>query len=456
MRSDLNGENVQPFFESGSRCSCPDRPSVIPAMTIDKTNIQRPVMYWISLEGHLNVADIHGCYCNVVMSAITSGGLLPISLTVDKIHVFWTVLTKDQIYFSKKEYPSYTNKTNIPKTFVKSFTFLPNVRSIKAFGKSLQPYPTVNCLIPRQLPYNAEKIRETTNSITVKLPTPVFDYEVCEKYNLPTTLYTIYASQCLNEDNKCERIKMQTYEQQYEIRNLKPFTKYKIKLALNNSYGNLDISDGVVLRTGVGTPGRPENLTVQVLTPTLMAVYWTPPKVLNSAAVIYEVHWRSTRLINGVRQKGERLIKDTERMADSRFFTTLQPLLPGEEYAVYVRVYPVHFNEFHNESFNRSVQMYPEPNNLTLSGASMNSLNISWVPSQNLTIGYILEYKDVALEEWQNTTKVNTKKDRMTYCIEGLQPRTLYKFRLVLRYPVYKKNFIWPTDGRFTFQTLGK
>jgi len=261
-----------------------------------------------------------------------------------------------------------------------------------------------------------------------------------------------------NESSKCEEISVQTYERRYEIQNLKPFTEYKLKLALSNLYEKtLKFGEEVMLKTSVGKPSRPENVMVQALTPTLAEVYWMPPKMLNSAVVHYEVHWRSNDLLqNGMRQKGEQLIEKPKRTADGRFFTTLQSLLPGQEYLVYVRVYPVNFHDFYNDSLRQRIRMYSEPNNLIMNGVSVNSMNISWIPTVNLTIGYILEYQDVAMEKWQVVQHVEVYEDQVMYRIEHLQPRTLYKFRLRLKYPKYQ-DFIWePSDGRFTFQTLGK
>lgn len=461
MKSDLEGKNVQYFFgNNGSTCTCLQRP-LISTLTIDKTNIQKPMMYWISSDGHLNVADIYGCACNVILKTSFKAASLTF-LTVDKINVYWSNETKDQIYFFKKEHFFVTDKENASKLEVKSF-YLPNVRRIMALGKSLQPYPTAKCLIPRQMGYNVERVNETESSIVVSLPQPSPE-RGCQRYSLPTTLYTIHVSHCSkNGPRKCEetRQEVQTYEKLYEIRNLKPFTEYKLKLALSNFYADLlsmkpEFGVDVVLKTSVGKPSMPENVTIQVLTPTLAAVYWMPPKMLNSAVVHYEVHWKLIQMKNGVRQKGERLIKEPERTADGRFFTTLQPLLPGQEYLVYVRAYPANFNDFYNESLNKSIRMYSEPNNLTVTGVNVNSMNISWTPSVNLTVNYILEYKDVAMEKWQVARLVEVNGSQVMYHIEGLQPRTLYKFRLRLKYPMYKEDFVWPSDGRFTFQTLGK
>ncbi|XP_061926816.1 proto-oncogene tyrosine-protein kinase ROS isoform X9 [Apis cerana] len=453
MRSNLDGRDIQPFFNYIDDCSCPYRPSVSPVMTIDSTNFQKPVMYWISLEGHLNIADIDGCACNLIASASFNKGLPPKSLTVDKMNIYWSNIAEDQIYFVNKKYPDDAE--------IRHF-YLPFVRSIKALGKSLQTYPIANCLIPHRVFYNVEEMKKSANSITVRLPDPVPQFG-CERYSLPTTLYTIYVSQCLeNDPNMCEngdRIKLQTYKKEYEIKDLKPFTNYGLKLALSNYYTNLEsmsleFGSGVVLQTEAGAPTAPENVTVEALTPTLAIVYWMPPKILNAPAVRYEVHWRLVRLINGARQKGE-FIKGTERTTDGRYFTMLEPWLPDQEYLVFVRAYPTHVNDVYSESSSQVVKMYPEPNNLTLTGVSVNSLNVSWIPTINLMVRYTLEYKDVAMEDWQVANDFKVDKDRVTYFIKKLQPRTLYKFHLLLRYPNYKKDFVWPTDGRFTFQTLG-
>ncbi|XP_036141230.1 proto-oncogene tyrosine-protein kinase ROS isoform X3 [Monomorium pharaonis] len=459
MQSDLEGKNVQYFFKNNdSTCTCPYKPSQVSTLTIDKTNIQKPMIYWIS-DGHLNVADISGCACNVVLRASFKTATLTAFLTVDKMNIYWSNETKDQIYFLRKEHSFTTNKENASKPEVKSF-YLPNVRRIRALGKSLQPYPTAMCLIPRQTGYSVARVSETANSIVVSLPQPSPEYG-CQKYSLPTTLYTIHVSRCSkNEPITCEETRVQTYKRYHEIQNLKPFTEYRLKLALSNFYADLlsmkpEFGTDVVLKTSAGRPSMPENVTVQVLTPTDLAVYWMPPRLLNSAVVYYEVHWRSVLRQNGVRQKGEQLIKDPVFTTNGRFFTTLQSLLPGQEYLVYVRVYPANYNDFYNESRSQRIRMYSEPNNLTMNGVSVNGINISWVPSVNLTIRYILEYKDVAMEEWQIARHVEVNKDQVMYRVEGLQPRTLYKFRLRLRYPTYKEDFVWPSDGRFTFQTLG-
>ncbi|KAK2578971.1 hypothetical protein KPH14_011171 [Odynerus spinipes] len=424
MQSDLNGQNIQPFFNRVGNCSCPYRPPVSPIMAMDITDISNPVLYWVSLEGNLHIADINGCVCNVVVNpGFDRADFAFASLTVDRMNVYWTNAMDTKLYLVNKKYPDKREITSINSPYVKS---------IKALGKSLQPYPKPECLTPRRTTYHIDEVKKTTDSITVKLPQPLPHYG-CKAYNLPRTLYLMHVYECAeNSSSEChtsadskEKTEYRTYEREYAIRNLKPFTWYSIKLCLTNVYAergktHSEFGSSVMLRTGAGAPTAPENVTVQVLTPTLAAVYWMPPKIFNSAAVSYEIHWRSDRLINGVRQKGEQLVKDTEHTDNGKFVATLQPLLPGQVYLIYVRAYPAHFSNVYSESVEQRIK-----------------------------------YKDVALEEWHVANESDIDYDKVIYRLRNLQPRTLYKFRLLLRYPNYDQDFIWPPDGRFTYQTLG-
>lgn len=46
--------------------------------------------------------------------------------------------------------------------------------------------------------------------------------------------------------------------------------------------------------------------------------------------------------------------------------------------------------------------------------------------------------------------------DNHTYLVENLKPKTQYTFELSLYYPSSEDPYIWPSDGRFTYETLGK
>ncbi|XP_025266090.1 protein sevenless, partial [Camponotus floridanus] len=332
------------------------------------------------------------------------------------------------------------------------------------FDKSLQPYPPMRCLTPDEKVYNFENVNATANSIFVNLPEPVVK-SGCKKYNLPTTIYTISVSCPYNNLNKSEKfnvLRYVTYERYYEIQNLTPFTEYKLKFTLSNFYfDQLSInpfdSNVISIKTNSGKLNAPENISVLALTPTIAVIHWMPLKKVYCAAVTYEVHWKSVALVNGTQQEGKQFINVPKRMVDGRFFTKINLSLSVQDYLIYVRVYPINFSDFYNESLNKIVHIYSEPNNITLSGVNINSMNISWISNINLMILFILEYKDIAAEKWQtmNYFEMNYNNE-VTYHVENLQSGTLYKFRLILRYLEYEENFIWPADERFIFSTLGK
>ncbi|XP_025269270.1 proto-oncogene tyrosine-protein kinase ROS-like isoform X6 [Camponotus floridanus] len=298
------------------------------------------------------------------------------------------------------------------------------------------------------------------NIITTKLEHTGVVKSGCKEYNLPTIIYTISVSCLDNNLNKSEKFEVLTAERYYEIQNLTPFTEYKLKYTLSNFYfDQLSInpfdSNVISMKTNSGKLNAPENVSALALKPTIAVVHWMPLKKVNCVAATYEVHWKSVTLANGTQQKGKQFINMPKRTADGRFFTKIHLSLPIQDYLIYVRVYPNNFSDFYNESLSKIDHIYSDPNNITLSEVEINSMDISWISNINLTISPTLEYKENATEKWQTTNyiKINYNKE-IIYHIENLQSGTLYKFRLILRYPEYEENFIWPADERFIFSTL--
>ncbi|XP_025267247.1 protein sevenless-like [Camponotus floridanus] len=385
-------------------------------------------------------------------------------MTIDKRNIYISAIIisnyspKSSFYVLKKKYASLKSVNAdkyVEKTIIDSMEFS---YQIYAFDKSVQPYPPMRCLTPDEKVYNFENVNTTTNSIIVNLPESVVK-SGCKKYNLPTTIYTISVSCLDNNLNKSEKFNVLRYvtcERYYEIQNLTPFTEYKLQFTLSNFYfDQLSInpinSNVMSLKTNSGKLNAPENISVLVLTPTIAVVHWMPPKQLNCVSVNYEVHWK---LVNDKQHKSKQFINMPKRMADDRFFTKINLLLPIQNYLIYVRVYPTNFSDLYNESLTKIVHISSEPNNITLSGVDINSMNISWISNINLTIIFTLEYKDIAAEKWQtmNSFKMNYK-DKVIYYLKNLQSGTLYKFRLILRFLKYEETFIWPADERFIFST---
>ncbi|XP_029677096.1 proto-oncogene tyrosine-protein kinase ROS-like [Formica exsecta] len=476
IQLDLDGNNT-PIIQNNLCIICPFSLSmlVFVGMKIDGMDTKKPLIFWL-FEELLILTDINFSMCNLILRTKDIGNKLNFkSLTVDKINIYITVENGyDVIYILKKKYALLKS--------VDAFKYIQKIRvsfsetlvfpKFYALGKSLQSYPSTRCLTLDKRIYNVEKpmYTVTTNSIIVNLPEPI-PKNGCKRYNLPATLYTIYINYCLDNNlNKFDNFTVQTYKRYYEIQNLTPFAEYKLLLTLSNFYSDqLSMyplfGSEVILKIKPSKLEAPEDVTVEALTPTIAAVYWMPPKKLHCVPVIYKVYW--TLFINttytytsySTRQINELFINKTEHKVGSKFFTIIEPLIPGQKYRIYVRMYPANFSDHYNDSLNKTLYMYSEPNNITLSGVSINGMNISWIPSVNM-IYYLLEYKNVEMQEWQivrqNSANIfePNNGEKIIYYIKNLLPGTLYKFRLILKYPKYEKDFIWPSDKRFTFSTL--
>jgi len=310
-------------------------------MKIDDMNNEKPLIYWVK-ENYIIVTDINVCMCNMILHNKNMGDAVEFEfITIDKTNIYIftkNILIKDTsknyFYVLKKKYALFDS--------VNAFKYVQKIiypkgrkfqnRDFYDFDKSSQPYPSMRCLIPDEKIYKFEKVIARTNSIIVNLPELVVKRE-CKKYNLPTTIYTISVSYCIdNNFNKSEEFNVQTYEQYYEIKNLTPCTGYKLKFALSNFYfDQLSINplDSEVILIKTGELNTPENVSVQALTPTIAVVHWIPPKKLNCVTMMtYKVHWNSLILVNGTQQKGEQSIRMPKRMVDARFFTKIHLSLP--------------------------------------------------------------------------------------------------------------------------------
>lgn len=478
MQSDFDGKNMQPFLKNeNNTCSCSYKLLELSSIQIDNTNIDNPLLYWTS-KNHLIAADIYGCRCNLILSAKNNQTVFN-NLTIDKTNIYFYSSSERLIYILKKKYALLESKENefkhVQKVNISGLDI--HIHQIKAFSNSLQPYPLNICLLPNlkdpqsliELIKNGffEETTITANSVVVNLPESIIS-NGCKKYDLATTTYTISMKyrRCLgNNVEKFKDLIVQTYEPHHKIKNLMPFTAYILTIKLRNFYidklsSGLQFNTDKILKTKAGKLNAPENVTIEILTSTMAAIYWMPPKKLNCVIVKYEVHWMSVYFPNGTHKiiglTENQYIDNPKRTADGKFFTTTNSnLMPGQEYMAYVRVYPVDFSDLFTDSLSTNIYMY-EPNDLILNEVTTYSMNISWEHSFKIT-HYVLTYKKH--DEQDNILSiVNNSKihnNRVEYYITSLLPRTRYTFYLSLRYN-YKEKFIWPFDERFTFKTLGK
>ncbi|XP_029167417.1 proto-oncogene tyrosine-protein kinase ROS-like isoform X2 [Nylanderia fulva] len=256
MHSNVNEKNIKPFLQSrklyDTNCPCQYELLEPSSMQIDNINIDNPLIYWIS-KGSLIATDIHGCKCNLILSAGNNEKLID-SLTIDETNIYLYSQYKQEIYILQKKDAKLDSKT-IGFENVQNIMFYTNdLHHIKAVGNSLQRYPSKICQMPKMSDerYHVEVMNITANSIVVRLPEPVLN-DKCENYNLATTIYTISVGHRWNKD-RSELKKFQTHERYYEIQNLSPSTEYIVKLALSNFYFDfyklpIHFDRGVILTT---------------------------------------------------------------------------------------------------------------------------------------------------------------------------------------------------------------
>ncbi|EFN72851.1 Proto-oncogene tyrosine-protein kinase ROS, partial [Camponotus floridanus] len=296
---------------------------------IDNTNNEEPLIYWLCKD-RIFVTDINVSMSNTILHNPNAYNTTFRSITIDKTNIYigaFNNLNQRIVYVFEKKFANLKSVSNSYKYFSEY------IEKIYVSDKSLQPYPLMRCLTPD----NFENVTATKNSIIINLPEPVVN-SGCKKYNLPTTMYTIFVSCLDNNLNKSEKFNVQTFERYYEIQNLTPFTEYKLKFTLSNFYFdqlsiNLLDSNVIPIRTNSGKLNAPENIT---LTPTMAVVYWMPPKKVNCVAVTYEVHWKTVTSVNGTQQKSKQIINVPKRVADGRFFAKINLSLPVEDYLIYV------------------------------------------------------------------------------------------------------------------------
>jgi len=201
MKYHFDGGNVQIVQINLSLCHSV---SYINYMIIDNINNEEPLIYWID-HYHIFVTNTNLSMCNTILHlkniSVDSGFL---SMTIDKTNIYILAYNRLQytyhIYVSKKKCASLKS-VNVDEYVEKIIIGLNkySLNRIYAFDKYLQPYPPMRCLTPYEKVYNFENVTATTNSIIVNLPELVVK-SGCKKFYLPTTIYTISVSHCVDNN----------------------------------------------------------------------------------------------------------------------------------------------------------------------------------------------------------------------------------------------------------------
>lgn len=200
-----------------------------------------------------------------------------------------------------------------------------------------QNYPPLHCLLPRRH-FDRRSVTlydSTDRSLWLHLPAPKRnDNCLFEPMQLK---YRIMYAELIGEGirtcttDTCNVI--ETYDKVIEIANLKPITKYQFQISISNYYMDelnttTNFTRTIIFQTKTGTPSRPQNVSVAILSPTEINVKWLPPLEINGVGVKYEVHYQTENEINGVKNQLQLLIKGEFKLFSAeifaRFFFTYQ------------------------------------------------------------------------------------------------------------------------------------
>ncbi|XP_042904175.1 proto-oncogene tyrosine-protein kinase ROS isoform X2 [Parasteatoda tepidariorum] len=484
MISDMNGSNIRPFFARNYEyhatanrikvkrtadlkkpCNCNPTSSVGQAITIDSANISQPNLIFID-DFLIWSSDMEGCYCEPILNATEkqNSGLPPTSITVDNSHIYWLNKTIGKVYRIKKsEQHLDTERHQYDELSQKNIKTeeIRGVRTIRAIGNHLQPYPDASCLISLTYKEAARLLNRTSHSLTLYLP-PVHRPKICSKISSPSVMYTLFygpssnssTRACFFTKNKNLCKTLSTYENIITIKDLLPFNNYSISVAVRNYYSERlsDLSPIVTYRTDEGVPSAPVNVTAKAMTPFKIEVTWEPPLFPNGYPISYGVQWK---VFNSTKDSLLSIQPLCGLESNSDLRATIETSEAGKDHYISVRAYSSNCKMF-NDSEEVVATTFQMPNNLTLLNATSTTLNILWISPDDDSISYhTLELTQKGI--WiAHSNAASTEPSAFNiFAIENLSPKTKYVFRLMLIYKDSEEPFVWPQNFVSEFSTIG-
>lgn len=182
-----------------------------------------------------------------------------------------------------------------------------------------------------------------------------------------------------------------------------------------------------------------------------------PSKTVNSDTIWYEVHWQTENLINGVKNRKQQIVPNTSAIYDNEIAyiaRNLTNLLPNQLYSVWVKAYTS--NETSSESRVVKIQTFPEPENITVLSIKAKTIDFEWHPTKNIT-RFIIQFTSIINKNISivfDSELSDHLLPQVRHTIENLQPKSIYKFSILIYYPRRESPYIWPPDSRFVFETL--
>lgn len=223
-------------------CNCPVDVNIEKTYTLDHSTDTKPLLIFIDSDTHNVVsADKDGCSCNVIANN-SVGVTFPLDhLKSDFGTLYWTN-SQGILYALKKKGVNLVTKEV-------------NGHDILIFGPHMQPFPPKECLKPQQINDIMVTFKEkTSNSLTFIMPEIC---QVCRDTSMPTIEYRIYYTQKTEENTSCDltcNVSV-TFDKEFTVHNLKPFTYYIVSVAVSNYYTKDDqvvLGPSVIFQTAVG------------------------------------------------------------------------------------------------------------------------------------------------------------------------------------------------------------
>ncbi|GAB0094112.1 Tyrosine-protein kinase receptor [Sergentomyia squamirostris] len=364
----------------------------------------------------------------------------------DSSRIYW--ISHDHYLHAKDDHSDKYYKFSVPKA-----------ETLLAFYH--QAYPNKKCLIPNfkeSSKYEASLLASTSNTIKLKLPIPT-PASGC-LFPVPAIKYAIYFRpiEDHNDGFKCNSTTcsvVYSYENIKTIHGLKSFAKYKFQIGINNYYAEklhlrTNLGPSKIFSTAAGAPSEPTDIEVEVISPNEVNVTWHQPLEINSNEIWYEVHWQTENPSNGILNRQQQVVYTTHH--------SLTRLIPKQFYRIWVRAYST--NDTFSESDIAVVETFQEPDNITLVLITSTSLTITWQPHGNVSrfqLGYLVLSNPVItpVVVYDSAQPSEFPLFNGTFTVTDLEPKTTYKFYVLLYYPKRDSPYSWPPDGRSVFETLG-
>ncbi|KAF8774125.1 Phosphatidylinositol phosphatase PTPRQ like protein [Argiope bruennichi] len=246
--------------------------------------------------------------------------------------------------------------------------------------------------------------KSTNTSIQVEWEEPI-------PTNGPITNYTV---RWANIDNDVIDSRT-TNETNYLIKPLNPFTNYSVQVRAATAAGFGKWTEPLVIRTDIGVPYKPRNVTSVTVTDTSIHLKWEEPEPVVGIITRYDVECTDSSSNSSV----------TEKTFDYLYYI-IKNLSPFTNYTIRIRAATsAGSGKWSDPIFVRTLSGVPlPPRNLEKEKVTNLTICIKWEepsPFKGPILSYIVRWKpaDSKTVETGNT-------EASPYCIQSLKPYTLY------------------------------